>query len=297
MASQEGTAMNLPPISLAEIVDHARKVPFYQRLYANFPPGTPFEELPVITDKVLLREPLEDTITTPEDISETRYAFGKLKLDSQLVRVLGEDDVDREYDVLNFLLDFTEYEFDDDHRIMLVADEKNNYTMGELGVKLGFWKKPIAAFVVRDHNAHEISEELNRFQPSMLFLMTENNLPTGALPQSTQFLFSINQANLYYPFDNAGKRRFHYFDMFASSLLGLVATKYDEYSHYAYDPQQYHIEHDEAGRLLFTSLVQTTQPLIRYATGDWGKVIDQGKVEDGVTVEAAKFIVTYRGEL
>ena len=275
---------------LNQMVQHARtNVPFYRQHYSNAPDTVQslddFQKFPIVTDHILMREDLSDLVTDIGEISETRYPFDKLRTNAQLVRVLSNVDCELEFDSLQFIAKYSNFEEDSiDVRVMLIADEQHNYALGEFGKKIGFWNTPLSMLVIRDHSDEEIREELSRVNPTLLFLAAQRTIPQAAFPDSVFHVFTFNKPGTYEAPSSEEQRQFHYFDIFTNPLLGMVGIKYDKHDHYVFHPEAFHVE-SVNGELIFTSFLQELQPIVRYKPGDYGKAIASNK-----------FVLNYKGD-
>lgn len=270
-----------------EIMNHSRdNVDFYKRHFRghkrNLKSLEDFKGFPIVTDHIFMREELSDLITGLNDVCETRYPFDSLKMDSQLIRVLNGYDVESEYNVLKFIAKQTGTYNKIPYRIMLLADEKHNYSIGEFGKKIAFWETPLAMLLVRDQSTSELKHILHNFSPNLLFAALDKKISDAAIPDSVSHILTFNNQNTYSSLRK--KTKFQYFDIFNSPLMGNVAIRNHKDNFYSYDPLQFYIE-DENNQLIFTSFKQKLQPIVRYKSGDCGKALEPGK-----------FILTYRGE-
>ena len=284
---------DVPPVSskvlkkLDTIISGARDIRLYDSLYSDFYSRhysintiEDFKRLPMMDDRSLSKARLSDTVRNPNDISETRYPLDGERNASGMLRVLNFDDMLMEYSVLDFLLD--SIGCIGSQTAMILTDERHNYSMSEFAKEVAFLHEKMCAFVVRDHSSKELRHELEIFNPTLVISYAGSIKPKEILPDSVKYFVTVNTQS---PVDsNIDSDSFRSYDIFKHPMMGMIGVMDRKKGFFEFDPMQFYIENVDSN-LVFTSMIQNLQPMIRYSTGDKGTVFDKNK-----------FVVEARGD-
>lgn len=260
-----------------ELYQHARsKISFYKDIYLNSPDKISkvedFKTLPQINDGFFVRHRLEDMITSYEDIYKVAYPEHKFINDSTIPRVYDLEDLDNQYEILDWILDECG-SFDEglENRIALIIDEENSYEMGDLGQMLALIMEcPVFAMVVRGHSAEEIKSELEKVSTNTIF--TSVSLSDDALPDSINKIYTIGSKCNYHG-------NMESYNLWTNPYVGFIGYRNMKDNMFRVNPDFYILETNERGQIVVTSFMQKILPMIRYQTRDYGRVIDSSTVK------------------
>lgn len=220
-----------------------------------------FARLPTLSKATLAAERLEKTLTDPFRLCLTRNYDDSPPADDYMPRLLSYEDALDEYQVLNFFIQRIDKE--NPQKVFLIADERHVYPIADLGHQLAYYEWPLAAFIIREQNIGELQSFIASFEPTIVFLDAQQELPEGLLPGSVQSFFSFNQGDeSESSVDvNASLQRS---DILRDAWLGPLAIRFAGEPHYTFDPRFFYFESSANGALLVTSFINRLQPVIRY---------------------------------
>lgn len=261
---------------LDKLFKHAKEnVTFYKELYVNSPSkidcAEDFYKLPQINESLFIRHRLEDMITSYDDIYKVAYPDKKFINDSTIPRVFNLEDLDNQYEILDWILDECgSFEEGAENRVALIMDESSSYEMGEIGQMLALMLEcPVFAMVLRGHAENEIAEELLKMNSNTVFTMC--SLSDTALTDAVKKVYTIGPECKY-----VGDKES--INIWTNPYLGFIGYRKMGEEVYNINSDFYLLETNEREQIILTSFMQNIMPMIRYQSRNYGKCLDNETV-------------------